>query len=1110
MKKLFILISTFLCFGSAVSQTSLLDNQLININQSAVTSGIIYDRVTPLADLMVFNMPAPIPHNTADFRFFKQALFELYKASNNTRLVSIAQLEQKISIYNTNMNVVPIGIINTPFQMLNFNPENANESGLLLNNGLFTAVAGKNSFLNGYALVVSPLKNVMQGDQIVYKFSNDLIFNNGNIPIKTLIADFGDGIQRKIIENGILAITEVVIVNNKSNGGKKLNFTVTLNTGFTFTTNASIYTIQGNASAKSGISQEVACSSEIKDQLGLIENFKTDYVEADEAFKGLNETAAIKGKIEARVFYHTNNSNTQKTLLKPIIIVDGFDPSDGRKIDDCDCERDPDCQEANEDKVTKVYDPVKHISFVELLKYKDENNDPQNIINVLRTKGYDVILVNQPTYKTAGVTVDGGADYIERNGKAFVQLVKEVNIKLQTNGSTEKLVVVGPSMGGQITRYALAYMEKKFAETGNPTWQHNTRIWVAFDSPNHGANVSLGDQALINILAEENDDAKKSFNKLQSTAANEMLINYFKMTPTVTQFGAITFDDLDNNYSNASTTTQGIPNNAGNPLFQEHYNNQFNNGLPNSNGFPMNLRKLAIVNGSLTGETFGNGYEKILDINLSKRICLINFSIGGWSLPSSCYTSKLFQAESYSMPTSKSLVARTEKLKPFQTNKVSIFNASANSIRGILDNVPGGYIAATGDLYTSITGVPAPDPRGLLGFPSASLSSFYYNHVGNLPQWETRAFKPRQCFIPTYSAIGIKNPNQSWSNPLDRNLICTNETYFDSFFGESSNTPHVELNFRSVNWLLKEIGTNTVAPLPQSPYFPIKPNQLYGENNVCQNQQKTYQFLDLCKIPGKATFTVVGNLTIVSATDYSVTVKGGGLDGSAKVIANFGNGITTEKEIWIGKPDAPILSAYSSTGYPYDQYDLPVRCQFNTEWHFESTSAVNKYTTNFKFNYNGLVIYKRAGSFPTSRAIIKASELGIQRGQSGILTVSMLNSCGETTSVSSPYTIYNPTLCESGVGVNCVLGRLSNPKTYKVYPNPSNDIVYVDLVDENLKPAKNAVITAELYDILGMPRGKVTIIDNKAVVDVKNLNRGIYVLKINIDGQEEGHQIAVQ
>lgn len=85
-------IFTFVCCFLATllfAQTNPLDAQLININQSAVTSGFIYDRVTPLANLSVFNIPGATPHNTADFRFFKQALVELYTASNYTKLVSL-------------------------------------------------------------------------------------------------------------------------------------------------------------------------------------------------------------------------------------------------------------------------------------------------------------------------------------------------------------------------------------------------------------------------------------------------------------------------------------------------------------------------------------------------------------------------------------------------------------------------------------------------------------------------------------------------------------------------------------------------------------------------------------------------------------------------------------------------------------------------------------------------------------------------------------------------------------------------------------------------------------------------------------------------------------
>ena len=53
-------------------------------------------------------------------------------------------------------------------------------------------------------------------------------------------------------------------------------------------------------------------------------------------FQGYDESAPIYGELEYRIFYHKNNENTQKRLLKPIIIIDGFDPGDLRKIQDSD------------------------------------------------------------------------------------------------------------------------------------------------------------------------------------------------------------------------------------------------------------------------------------------------------------------------------------------------------------------------------------------------------------------------------------------------------------------------------------------------------------------------------------------------------------------------------------------------------------------------------------------------------------------------------------------------------------------------------------------------------------------------------------------------------
>ncbi len=173
--------------------------------------------------------------------------------------------------------------------------------------------------------------------------------------------------------------------------------------------------------------------------------------------------------------------------------------------------------------------------------------------------------------------LDGGTDYIERNAFLLVKLIQILNAKLQSNGyGNEKLVIVGPSMGGQISRYALAYMEKHGLN-------HNTRLWVSFDSPHLGANIPLALQKDLHFFGYtgEQEEAKEAYDqKLHSIAARQMLIEQL--------------NDDGSAYPNT-----GINGTAS--FHKKYYANLRNNGLPGSNGWPQNLRKIALVNGAGNG-----------------------------------------------------------------------------------------------------------------------------------------------------------------------------------------------------------------------------------------------------------------------------------------------------------------------------------------------------------------------------------------------------------------------------------------------------------------------------------------------------------------------------
>ncbi len=1104
MKKLFIFLGLVVFLKTQAQST--LDQQLVNVNQSTVTSGIIYERVKTFSNLYTYNQPNGT-NNTADYQYFEQALSELHRASNKLKLISHYELRNRNVADVNSKNVVNIGIINTQYSVMNYNFENPALGGLTFANDLYSQVAGKVPFYDMHALVIAPLKNVAQGNTITYKFKTNLLLTNGTRTIKKLVANLGDGVLRTVINNGVIVIPSVNITNSGANGFKNLIFNVTFNNNLTMTTNGKIYLFKPISSVVVAPLAASTSGNIVANPQGTpcgFDDITEDMLETDPAklaisgnskrlvsdypYQGLNETVAIQGEIEARIYYRKKNGtepNLQRTLLKPIIIIDGFDPTDTRKFEDCDCQNDATCAEKYT--VGATFSNENHRSLVDLMVYKNSSGIDKNFIITLRDLGFDVIIVNQPNYVRNGVKIDGGADFIERNAMNLASLLKKLNQTLLANNSNNKIVIVGPSMGGQISRYALAWMEKKFAETGLAQYNHNTRLWVAFDSPNLGSNVPLGDQALINLLSEDSADAERKYKEyLGSTASKELLIEYHQQaTITLPIFGTIpNVSAVINANLSGETTTMGMSTNRGNPYFQYHYNNQFNNGLPNSKGYPMNLRKIAIVNGSLSGVTTGTASEKILDIKAIQRACFQPFSIAGWS-PSICNTIKLSDIEAYNMPNPSGYAKIAYFDKIIGSGKHT--NASNLNIRGNMDTVPGGTYGATGDISTGITGIPVIGTRGSFWqYPGDNLRYFFSSLLGGA-EWDVRTLKPIHSFIPTFSALGIKNPNQNWSSPLNRNLVCSNETPFDSYFGEAENTEHTLLNYKSVDWFLKELETSPVNP--QAPVFPLQKNLIAGPNTICDNANYTYIFDDICKIPSSnASWAVYPNSQLVSSTPTSVIINGN-YNGEVLIRATFPNGQSTVAKVWVGAPSTVYYVAKpSKCKFEYTpQYDDPTA---NYTWEYISGTGTAAYPVEMSLMQSG------------NKLIFNAySDFTIQ------LKLTVVNNCGTEISYINNGHIIDP------YPPFCAIERPSNTSYntfYKIYPNPTNHIINVELKNQDQRPAQNSIINAELYNMMGEVKRNVTITNNIASIDVSGLPHGIYLLKINIDGVAESHQVAVQ
>ncbi|MFI7291894.1 esterase/lipase family protein [Streptomyces anulatus] len=168
----------------------------------------------------------------------------------------------------------------------------------------------------------------------------------------------------------------------------------------------------------------------------------------------------------AWVFPGEGNSGN---LVRPVIMADGF--SLGRS------------------KLDVLYQGLESGSFP--------------FISELRRRGRDVILLG----------FDERSASILDNAEAAVAAI--LRATAEQVGDT-RLVVGGFSMGGIVTRYALAKLERQRMD-------HRTALYFSYDSPHRGASIPVGVQAFSHFIPFPNDFARQ----MNSPAARQMLWQHY-------------------------------------------------------------------------------------------------------------------------------------------------------------------------------------------------------------------------------------------------------------------------------------------------------------------------------------------------------------------------------------------------------------------------------------------------------------------------------------------------------------------------------------------------------------------------------------------------------
>ncbi len=406
---------------------------------------------------------------------------------------------------------------------------------------------------------------------------------------------------------------------------------------------------------------------------------------------------------------NTNPDSITKEILKPLIIIEGFDQHNGRHFW-------LDQEKYNEGK----WSPEQHLYFV--------SND-RGMCDTLRERGYDVLIFN---------CADGTGD-IPTNGLQLIETIKWVNAQKST---TEEIIIIGASMGGLITRYALSKME----EDGIP---HYTKLMITFDTPHRGANVALGLQTLMDDLNENKGSwspvkfeglLDEKLDPIKSVAAQQMLLHHL--------------------VSSKSSNT----NSAASPLFD-----QFHNQLDqiNGDGYPNSCRKVAIACGSTDGtKQSGIGeHDNLATINLGATVLLLNVAayLKVKSTPNNTSSKKKI-SQAYVAINGIPIVKSKKKVK----------NTTP------YDNAPAGYEC----FHHALNLIP----------------SFYAGIA-----WSFVNINPGlDAFVPTFSALDL-NPGVVASDDLLFNIknsigigstnfaytFNNNITPFDAIYASPNNTRHV-------------------------------------------------------------------------------------------------------------------------------------------------------------------------------------------------------------------------------------------------------------------------------------------------------------------------------
>ncbi len=378
-----------------------------------------------------------------------------------------------------------------------------------------------------------------------------------------------------------------------------------------------------------------------------------------------------------------------------------------------------------------------------------------DFLDSLHDAEYDIIMLD----------FHNGVDYIQRNGLLLTSIIKEVNNYKLGN---EPNVILGASMGGQVARYALVYME-------HHEIPHCTGLFASLDSPWKGAHIPLAIQWFIHTAAVWGDaDGLRLQANINSPAAKQMLRFHY----TAKQ-GNRAYNSKKSHY----VRTINYP--PGTDLAPDPHYTALQNEIALLGDYPKKCRNIALVNGNVGNfKSFPNDGQAYVEFE-ETITCL-----------TSIFLPIFLKVESklYAIGSSSGTILKADR-PLFPLDIVKVFGAKN------LDNVPG-------SLRPDISREVVPAIQNGVWNGLAANSALFLG--GFCTPWALpNALQAYASFVPTTSALNLETGdlfNYDFTNLEEDYPGKNGDTHFDAYTAPANQSMgHVKGTQTNLNWLKNQI-----------------------------------------------------------------------------------------------------------------------------------------------------------------------------------------------------------------------------------------------------------------------------------------------------------------